>query len=353
MALRLGAGVSLAIHTAALAALVVWAPTVRRAATVAVDLRPAPPGPDDVVLPGEPPQVPLGPADFLAERERSPRARVDVPDPRRARGDHPIGREDDEVLRAQAWNDPEDYRLLRAKTSDRRSSDGALARTPAPGLDASQRRRANLARAGDRAPVRRPLRLDHARGRPGAEVQGFLAARAARAFIAAGATAVETSQSDPFDEAARVRDDSTSAQASSERDPQPFDLGHAGGGTTRPDVEHGPGQPSSRARMQDAYFRALHARVLERVRWPRELAVALEQGEVVVTFTLRRDGSVAEVDVTRPSGHRALDEAVVAAIHEAAPFGEVPSRVLPIRSARELPELRVSAPFVFENPLIR
>jgi TonB family protein len=176
---------------------------------------------------------------------------------------------------------------------------------------------------------------------------------------------------------APLSDDVNAAQASSERHPDPLELtrprhggesGEAvagerpgeglsarsrrevgGDGGTRADVPQLPGgQSTTRARQQDAYFRRLYARVLARVAFPPKLAVGFEQGNVVVSLTLRTDGSVAEVRVARSSGYQEFDTAVVTAVREAAPFGRVPEAV---RQGRE--SIKVRAPFEFDNPLIR
>jgi TonB family protein len=104
-----------------------------------------------------------------------------------------------------------------------------------------------------------------------------------------------------------------------------------------------------RARPQDLWLKLLYSRVQERVIWPRSLAVSFDQGEVVVTFSLRNtDGRLVDVQVTTSSGHVEFDEAVVTAIRSAAPFGPIPTELQTTRGA-----LRVSAPFAFENPIIR
>ena len=359
MAVRLAVLTSAAIHAAALAWLFLGEPARRTTVEVGVVGRPPAGTRTDVVLP------PLGPADHLARRPSSPWPRaavVDAPDRRAAsRGggaeggsESWTGREDREELRAQPWNDPGRYRLPRHRTAGERLTTEARARTPRAGLDASYR-----------------PRLPRRRG-PGPS--GTVDPRPARPLVAQGPTATDAHRAAPFDPEVRSRDDAEAAQASDERRPQPFDLGrprsggpHDGAGVTGPvvddgharhdgdgaggtplDVARGPGQPSTRARMQDDYFRRLHARVLERVRWPRALAVELEQGEVVVSFILRRDGSVSEVRVAKPSGFVDLDDAVVTAIRQASPFGPVPATLVEGRG-----DLRVNTPFLFENPLIR
>jgi protein TonB len=108
------------------------------------------------------------------------------------------------------------------------------------------------------------------------------------------------------------------------------------------------GKAATTARAQEAYIRMLKKRVHEKLVYPPELAAALEQGEVVVAFTLRSDGSVADVRISRPSGYDEFDAAAVRAVRQAAPFGPVPASV---RGGRDT--LRTSVPITFANPLIR
>jgi TonB family protein len=361
MALRVGALGSLALHALAGAAIWLGAPPRagdRPATTVAVAV--VAESDQLVVARGQAPISPLGSADHSgASVSPAPRADLDVPDVRAAAsgggsaGASAVftGRHDREELRAQMWNDPAAYRLPRTRTGRTRATPEALARLPDPTLDTSQRpdRRATLADRGSGGAAPTP------------------ASSAGRPMVEAGARAVEAAR---HGAASDVVD---AAQASDERHPEAFDLTtpRAGGdqtgvagaapgvgvsaaadgrgdGATTLDVARGPGQPETRARLQDAYFRRLHARVLERVKWPPKLAIALEQGEVVVAFTLGRDGGVVEVRVARSSGFTEFDDAVVAAVRGAAPFGPVPAEV-----ADGAGGVRVSAPFVFANPLIR
>jgi protein TonB len=353
MALRVGVLGSVALHTLAAGALLL----------VPADRRPRLPAPIpvSVVAPADSAGVvvPVGWASHPAAASSSPapRADVDVPDGRAAAlgggaaGATPswTGRHDREELRAQPWNDPAGYRLPRARSDRERATTEALVRLREPGLGVEKAPRSGELGPRAAGPAAR------------AEVRG------ARPLVAAGPPAVEAARH------GAVRDDAAAVQASDERHPEAFDLttARAGGaesgvaGRERPggasavehgrgdggtplDVPLGHGQPATRAHLGDDYFRFLYARVLARVTWPRELAVALEQGEVVVTFTLNRDGSVADVRVSRSSGFSAFDDAVVAAIRSASPFGPVP-RTLADGAAG----LRVSAPFVFDNPLIR
>jgi TonB family protein len=102
-----------------------------------------------------------------------------------------------------------------------------------------------------------------------------------------------------------------------------------------------------------ATFQRVYDRYLSRVRqkvdplweFPRELAVRMEQGDVLVGFTIRKDGSVSDVRVLKGSGFVKFDKNVLAAIKKAAPFDPLPET---LGAA-----LRVTAPFEGSNPAIR
>jgi TonB family protein len=76
--------------------------------------------------------------------------------------------------------------------------------------------------------------------------------------------------------------------------------------------------------------------------FPKRLALALEQGEAIVQFTVDAAGRVVgEVTLLKSAGFAEFDEEAVARVRRAAPFPGM-KRTLPVR-------LRVS----FHNPLIR
>jgi TonB family protein len=113
-----------------------------------------------------------------------------------------------------------------------------------------------------------------------------------------------------------------------------------------------PALPDARALARATYERAYDrylARVREKVdplwEFPRELALRMEQGDVLVAFTIRKDGSVTDVRVLKGSGFEKFDKNVLAAIKKAAPFGPLPAALGG--------ELKVMAPFEGSNPAIR
>ncbi|MCC6746373.1 MAG: TonB family protein [Deltaproteobacteria bacterium] len=93
------------------------------------------------------------------------------------------------------------------------------------------------------------------------------------------------------------------------------------------------------------YFQSIYRKVHPLWHFPRELEIALEQGDVLVQFTLQADGRVQGLELRRSSGFPAFDRVVLAAIQRAAPFRPIP-RGLGQR-------LTILAPFEFSNPLVR
>lgn len=171
-----------------------------------------------------------------------------------------------------------------------------------------------------------------------------------------------------------ARDSVATASASDELDPAPLELSSpsaggrgaqgvrgksrqsgasrrgrgSGSAATRAPTKRGKGGVAVRAGRQNAYFRRMYERVDRVVKYPRDLALALEQGTVVVRFTLRASGEIADISVSKSSGFKEFDRAFTRALRRAAPFGAVPASVL--GSARKI---TVNAPYTFSNPLIR
>jgi TonB family protein len=386
------AGHVLAVWLAVLAAEPVRARDVPVATAVElVDLTDEAPGraglPAAATLEAHAPEpIAWGPADLDASAPASPWPRADVstPDPLPAahggggEGGAPLwtGRRDDDTLRAQAWNDPQEYRLGRHRTGRRRTSPEAVVRSPDPGLDAltrPHRRRPGVATPGAERAVaswegEEPWPTE---GVPGRQAVDAAVGSPVHALTRKGDVATEATTRGV------AMDNVEAAQASSETHPEAFELTHAqsgghtgegvlsarpgdgisalalgsqgGEGGTPADVERElGGHPSMRARPQNAYFRRLYDRVFARVSYPRELALGLEQGELIVELLLDADGSLARVQIARSSGFRAFDEAILSAVSRAAPFGRVPEA---LRGGRA--ELTVRLPFKFDNPLIR
>ena len=78
------------------------------------------------------------------------------------------------------------------------------------------------------------------------------------------------------------------------------------------------------------------------LKFPKRLALELQQGETILRFAVGADGSVSgSLDVTKSAGFREFDEAATAAVARAAPFPRMPEPLI------------VNMRFVFENPVLR
>jgi TonB family protein len=93
------------------------------------------------------------------------------------------------------------------------------------------------------------------------------------------------------------------------------------------------------------YFQGIYRKVNPLWLFPKKLEVLLEQGDVLIQFTILADGTVKDVRIRKSSGFKEFDRNVVAAIHKAAPFGPIPKGL-----GRRL---RILAPFEFANPMVR
>jgi TonB family protein len=109
------------------------------------------------------------------------------------------------------------------------------------------------------------------------------------------------------------------------------------------DAPPGPSVQMSAAEREYQRFQAeIRRRVAGALRFPRRLALQLEQGETVVHFVVRPDGKLeGAVRVVKSAGFDEFDAAAVSAVTRAAPF---PATGHP---------LSVSMPIAFDNPLVR
>jgi TonB family protein len=97
------------------------------------------------------------------------------------------------------------------------------------------------------------------------------------------------------------------------------------------------------------YFRAIHARIdpLWAHAFPKSAMLELKQGTVILDFTVSADGrAVVDWPPVRPSGVDEFDRNCADAIRRASPFGPIP-RELGVTS------LRIRAPFVASNPIVK
>lgn len=89
-------------------------------------------------------------------------------------------------------------------------------------------------------------------------------------------------------------------------------------------------------------------RVADRLAFPRERMLAMDQGTTVCRVKVRRDGSFeAAPELVRSSGFGDLDSAALAAIRRAAPFQPLPAELAP-----GVGVLEVTMPVRFHNPMV-
>jgi protein TonB len=99
---------------------------------------------------------------------------------------------------------------------------------------------------------------------------------------------------------------------------------------------------STAERQYLRYQAEIRRRVASALRFPKRLALLLEQGETVVHFVVRPDGRLAgAVRIVKSAGFDEFDAEAVGAVTRAAPFPPM-SRTL-----------TVSMPIAFDNPLVR
>jgi TonB family protein len=264
-------------------------------------------------------------------------------------------RADEATVRAQPYDATHSYAMQRIATGTRRESREEVRATPHP-----EHTPWLASRPGD----------GHARQTTEARDD------ADRALRSAGGTARPDVQAHPAaTDAAEPSDDVADrvdqALVSDEKQPQKIELtrptspgastsGRGDGALGYAPAAHGtapvptgaPALPDARAlalatyqRVYDRYLQAVRDKVDPLWEFPRELAVRMEQGDVLVGFTIRKNGTVTDVRVLKGSGFDKFDKNVLAAIKRAAPFGPLPETLGA--------ELHVTAPFEGSNPAIR
>ena len=267
-------------------------------------------------------------------------------------------RADEATLRVQPYDAPRGYAMQRIATSpSRRESREQVRATPHPAATPWLSSSAGTGHAREHAIARADVDADKALRAPA----GF-----ARPDVQANPAATDAAK--PSDD---VADRVDQALVSDEKQPAKLELtrptspGAATSGQGDGALGYAPTAqgrapvPTGAPRLPDARelalatFQRTYDRYLSRVRqkvdplweFPRELAVRMEQGDVLVGFTIRKDGSVADVRVLKGSGFDKFDKNVLAAIKKAAPFDPLPETLGA--------SLRVTAPFEGSNPAIR
>ncbi len=109
-----------------------------------------------------------------------------------------------------------------------------------------------------------------------------------------------------------------------------------------------PALDTSDARYERWYLEQ-RRRIQEALRYPRERALAMDQGTAVYRLTVARDGTlVGSPRRLRSSGFADFDAAAVAAIRRAAPFSALPTALAPGRR-----RVSIDLSIEFSNPMVR
>jgi TonB family protein len=291
------------------------------------------------------------------------------------------GRRDEQTLHTQLANATDGYSAQRIRTSSKRASDNPVRLTPGPGPGATlaSRRGDGEGRAqgtaGGEGPGARlpagPSELapgDETRiAKDGDEAAGFVRPALPQGPAATEATTRALHPADDTDARLRSHDLHPHALAGIElsRAAAPGSGDTSAGPSTQPGFmrtasvgtaatpagdAHAPLGEELWLRTGDRRYLGYFQRVYDKVKaqwvFPRKLAAELIQGEVVVTFTIRKDGRIDDIAVRKSSGFREFDDNVIRAVERAAPLPPVPAALGPR-------DLRVNAPFEYLNPLVR
>ena len=95
-------------------------------------------------------------------------------------------------------------------------------------------------------------------------------------------------------------------------------------------------------RLFSREYLEIRRRLARVLRFPKRLALLLEQGEAIVQFMVDRDGRVSgDVKLLKSAGFPEFDREALEVVHRAAPFPHLSQRL----------QVRMRVPF--ENPIIR
>lgn len=75
------------------------------------------------------------------------------------------------------------------------------------------------------------------------------------------------------------------------------------------------------------YTGVIKKEILKNWDYPDEARLSLMEGEVMALFTLKRDGSMQQINIKSGSGHDILDKEVLRAIKASAPFPSFPDSI--------------------------
>lgn len=281
------------------------------------------------------------------------------------------GRADAATLRAQPLDALDGYQLARIRTAATRESREEVRATPHPAptpwlSSAAGQGHARATRDERRSPTTPPPTTsddaDHALVREAARAEAGFARPDVQAHPAATEAATRSDDVADRVEQSLVSDEKQPAKLELTRPTSPGRetsgrgdgaRGYAPSATGAAPVPAGaPSLPDGRAlalatwqREYERYLSDVKRKIDPLWEFPRDLAVRLESGDVLVSFTIRRDGRVSALKVVKPSGFPSFDKNVVAAIKKAQPFAPLPTTLGT--------ELHVTAPFESANPVIR
>jgi len=71
-------------------------------------------------------------------------------------------------------------------------------------------------------------------------------------------------------------------------------------------------------------MRTVKKRIEDIWKYPEEAARLGISGDLYMDFTIKKDGTVGEIEIVRTSGYRELDEAAIKALRDASPFWPLP-----------------------------
>jgi TonB family protein len=98
----------------------------------------------------------------------------------------------------------------------------------------------------------------------------------------------------------------------------------------------------SRERTYSREFLGIQSRVARQFRFPKRLALMLEQGETIIRFLVRPDGRISGgIQVIKSAGFKEFDQEAIGMVERAAPFPPMNRPLL------------VTMPIGFENPVLR
>lgn len=278
-------------------------------------------------------------------------------------------RADAATLRVQPYDAPHGYQMQRIASAATRESREQVRATPHPGSTpwlASHEGRGHGREHADRQAISSTARRRDESDRAPPRDATRSAAGFARPVVQANPAATDAAE--PSE---RVSDRVDQALVSDEKQPQKLELsrpnspgsqlrgggdgalGYAPAGRGAATVPTGaPALPDGRElamatfqRTYDMYVARVKQKVDPLWEFPRELAIKMEQGDVLIGFVIRKDGTVRDVRVLKGSGFPSFDKNVLNAIKKASPFPPLPETLGS--------ELRVTAPFEGSNPAIR